>query len=70
MLEDTYQEIRLLPIGYLVTPFKVPGQAPRQGRGGGAMGKVMVFPQYYEGLEGIEPGMEVILVMWFHLAKR
>ena len=70
MLEEIYKEVRLLPVGYIVSPYKEPGQAPRQGVEQGAMGKVMVFPQYWDALDGIEPGMDVILIMWYHLAQR
>ena len=58
------------PIGVIRTPFKEPKGTPIQPiAAGGAEGRVEVFPEYAEGLEGLEGFSYVFLIYHFHLVR-
>lgn len=52
------------------TPFESREQAPRQGRRGDAQGVLEVAPEYADGLAGIEPGDELVVVWYADRADR
>jgi tRNA-Thr(GGU) m(6)t(6)A37 methyltransferase TsaA len=60
----------LYPIGFLQSPLKDPGEAPRQGREGAPDAWLEVRTSVAEGLEGIEVGDELIMITWLHKAQR
>jgi len=68
MAENT--EFSLVPIGWVRSDLKDPEQAPRQGCEGAPKAWIEVAAPFREGLAGIVPGQEVLVVTWFHLARR
>src|SRR5947208_10985045 len=67
MAENEYV---LYPLGFLQSPLKEPGGAPRQGREGAPDAWLEVNASVVEGLEGIEVGNELIVITWLHQAQR
>ncbi len=63
-------EIKYVPIGIIHTPFKEPINVPIQPSAGrGIKGDVEIFPQFEEGLEGIEKFSHITLIYHFHLSR-
>lgn len=62
--------IKLLPIGIIHSPYKLPGDAPHQGRYSDEQVELEVYPEYVDGLKDIEGASHLIVLYWFHLAKR
>ena len=62
--------MNLTPIGIVHSPLTNPSDAPRQGREGAPSAWLEIYPAYQEGLLGIRPGSELILITWLHLAER
>ena len=60
----------LYPIGFLQSPLKEPGEAPRQGREGAPDAWLEVNASVAEGLEAIAVGDEIIVITWLHKAQR
>jgi tRNA-Thr(GGU) m(6)t(6)A37 methyltransferase TsaA len=58
------------PIGVIRSRLKKPGQAPKQGAEGAPDAWLEVRPFAAPGLEGVEAGDDVIVVTWFHRARR
>lgn len=67
MHETTF---RLAPIGFLRSPLKDRGAAPKQGREGAPDAWLDVNAAVAEGLDGIEVGAELIVITWLHQAER
>jgi tRNA-Thr(GGU) m(6)t(6)A37 methyltransferase TsaA len=67
MHETSYS---LYPIGFLRSPLKERGAAPRQGREGAPDAWLEVDAEVAEGLDGIEVGAELIVITWLHQAER
>ena len=67
MLETDYA---LSPIGFLHSPLKERGDAPRQGHEGAPDAWLEVNATVAAGLEGIEVGQEIILITWLHQSRR
>jgi tRNA-Thr(GGU) m(6)t(6)A37 methyltransferase TsaA len=63
-------EYVLYPLGFLQSPLKEPGEAPRQGREGAPDAWLEVNASVAEGLEGITVGDELIVITWLHKAQR
>ncbi len=60
----------LLPIGIIRSSLKDRKECPHQGNEGAPEAWVEVKPEYVEGLAGFEPGMEIVILTWMHLADR
>ena len=60
----------LYPIGFLQSPLKEPGEAPRQGREGAPDAWLEVNASVAEGLEALAVGDEIIVITWLHKAQR
>jgi len=60
----------MTPIGVIRSSLKLRQKAPRQGYEGAPEAWVEVASAFVEGLQGIEVGQDIILITWFHLAKR
>ena len=59
------------PIGIIHSPFKKPEGTPIQPTGASnSRGMVEVFPEYCEGLEGLDGFSHIFLVYHFHLTTR
>ena len=67
MLENKYV---LYPIGFLQSPLKEPGKAPRQGDEGAPDAWLEVNASVAEGLEALAVGDEIIVITWLHKAQR
>jgi tRNA-Thr(GGU) m(6)t(6)A37 methyltransferase TsaA len=62
--------IGLRPIGTVRSRFKRREDCPRQGFEGAPEALIVLEPAFEEGLEGLAPGGEVIVLTWFHEARR
>lgn len=62
--------IELTPIGRVDSPLTDPASAPKQGHEGGPDAWLELEPAVLEGLQGIRPGDEVILLTWLDRARR
>ena len=60
----------LRPVGIVRSKLKRREDCPRQGWEGAPDAWVEIDPAFAEGLDGITPGCEVILLTWFHKARR
>ena len=64
------EEIRIKPIGIIHTPYKEPKGIPIQGKfERDIVGKVELFPEYVQGLKGIEGFSHAILIYYFNRSK-
>jgi tRNA-Thr(GGU) m(6)t(6)A37 methyltransferase TsaA len=60
----------LYPIGFLQSPLKEPGEAPKQGDEGAPDAWLEVDTSVAEGLETLAVGDEIIVITWLHKAQR
>ena len=68
---ETDNIIKLKTIGIIHSPFKEPRGVPIQPSGAkGIEGSVEVFAEFLEGLQDIEGFSHIILIYYFHLAKK
>ena len=67
---DTIDPYLLRPVGIVRSKLKRREDCPRQGWEGAPDAWVEIDPALVEGLDGITPGLEVVLLTWFHKAKR
>jgi len=58
------------PIGYVRSSLTRREDAPRQGSAGAPAAWIEVDETFADGLLGIEPGAEVVVLTWLHLADR
>jgi tRNA-Thr(GGU) m(6)t(6)A37 methyltransferase TsaA len=63
-------EYVLYPLGFLQSPLKQPGEAPKQGSEGAPDAWLEVNATVAEGLEAIAVGDEIIVITWLHKAQR
>lgn len=63
-------EILCKPIGYVTSPFKERGDAPRQGRLTKELSIIRIEPEYLEALDGLSAGRDVYIFCWFDKANR
>lgn len=61
---------RLRPIGWVRSALKDAGAAPKQNDEGAPQARVEIEPEFLPALDGLEPGQEIIVVTWLHLADR
>lgn len=62
--------LELMPIGVIHSPYRAPGDAPRQGRLSGNTAELEVFPQFAAGLKDVEQATHLIVLYWCHLGDR
>jgi tRNA-Thr(GGU) m(6)t(6)A37 methyltransferase TsaA len=60
--------MELSPIGVVESPLTDPATAPKQGREGAPEAVLVIQPEVAEGLDGIAPGDEVIVLTWLDRA--
>jgi tRNA (Thr-GGU) A37 N-methylase len=60
----------LYPLGFLQSPLKEPGEAPRQGCEGAPDAWLEVNASVAEGPEALAVGDEIIEITWLHKAGR
>ena len=58
--------MKLKPIGIIHSPYKELQATPRQPDKSEDIGKIEIFKEYEEGLEGIEELKKIIVVFYFH----
>jgi tRNA-Thr(GGU) m(6)t(6)A37 methyltransferase TsaA len=63
-------EFALRAVGYVRSSLKSRSHAPRQGNEGAPGAWIELDPALSEGLSGIQAGHELILLTWFHEARR
>ena len=63
-------EYVLYPLGFLQSPLKEPGEAPKQGHEGAPDAWLEVNASVAEGLEALAVGDEIIVITWLHKAER
>jgi len=62
--------MELSPIGVVESPLTDPAAAPKQGHEGAPEAVLVIAPEFAEGLDGISPGDEVIVLTWLDRADR
>ncbi len=60
----------LYPIGFVHSTLTRRADAPKQGREGAPDARLEILPDFVQGLHGIEPGQEVLVLTWLHEAQR
>ncbi|HEX2022480.1 MAG TPA: tRNA (N6-threonylcarbamoyladenosine(37)-N6)-methyltransferase TrmO [Candidatus Thermoplasmatota archaeon] len=63
-------DLTLRPIGVVRSPYATPLDAPRQGAFAARESVVEVFPEFADGLAGVEAHERILVVWWAHLADR
>ena len=58
------------PIGRVESSLTDPASAPKQGHEGGPDAWLVLEPAVLDALQGIRPGARVIVLTWFHRARR
>ncbi|HEX7778387.1 MAG TPA: tRNA (N6-threonylcarbamoyladenosine(37)-N6)-methyltransferase TrmO [Vicinamibacterales bacterium] len=58
------------PIGHVRSSLKDPARAPKQGDEGAPDARIEILPAFAAGLDGIGPGVDVLLLTWLHQADR
>jgi len=62
--------MELRPIGVIHSPYKEKKDAPRQGRLSDNEITIEIYPEFVDGLQGIEQVTHLIVLYWGHLADR
>jgi tRNA-Thr(GGU) m(6)t(6)A37 methyltransferase TsaA len=60
----------LKPIGIIHSPYRKRGDAPRQGRLSEKESVIEIYPEYHDGLDGIEDHRHLIALYWFDRSDR
>ena len=69
-IRNNQKQIILKPIGIIHSPFKDANNIPKQPfEGRGIKGKIEIFPEYVEGIDGLEKFSHIILIFNFHLSS-
>jgi tRNA-Thr(GGU) m(6)t(6)A37 methyltransferase TsaA len=63
-------DFEIVPIGYVRSPLTEPSQAPRQPDEGAPEAWLEIRADLAAGLEGIAVGAELLVLTWFHRARR
>ena len=58
------------PIGVVRSPLRDRESAPRQGSEGAPTAVLELTPSVVEGLDGVEAGLELVVLTWLHEAHR
>jgi tRNA-Thr(GGU) m(6)t(6)A37 methyltransferase TsaA len=65
-----FEDYRLRPIGFVRSTLTDRQTAPRQGYEGAPDAWIEMTPEVLDGLLGFNAGQDVILITWFHQARR
>ena len=60
----------VVPIGVVDSPIRSRADAPRQAGEGAPPSWLDIDPAYTAALDGIDPGAEIVVLTWLHLADR
>ncbi len=69
-LGESVTELSIRPIGYVRSPLESRDQAPLQGKEGAPDAWLELNESVLDGLAGIAPGLEIIVLTWLHEARR
>jgi tRNA-Thr(GGU) m(6)t(6)A37 methyltransferase TsaA len=64
------ERLRIEPIGTVASPLNDPADAPKQGDEGAPDAWIVFEPRVVEGLHGIQPGQDLIVLTWLDRARR
>jgi tRNA-Thr(GGU) m(6)t(6)A37 methyltransferase TsaA len=67
---DPADQYQLRPIGIVRSTLKRREDCPHQGYDGAPEAWVEINPSFSDGLDGMTPGCELILLTWLHAARR
>lgn len=70
MTQKQARSFDLQPIGIIHSELKSLENCPLQGNEGAPEATLEIYPAFTDGLEGLAPGMEVLLLTWFHQSDR
>jgi tRNA-Thr(GGU) m(6)t(6)A37 methyltransferase TsaA len=62
--------LELVPIGYVRSPYRERGDAPRQGRLSDIVSEIVIDEKYLAGLDDLEHRPRLIVLSWFDRADR
>jgi tRNA-Thr(GGU) m(6)t(6)A37 methyltransferase TsaA len=62
--------LRLRPIGHVQSPVTDLAEAPCQGDEGAPDCWLVFDPNMREALDGVQPGADIVVITWLHLADR
>ena len=62
--------IECIPIGVVRSPYRVRGDAPRQGRLADTTAEIHIHDAYIAGLENVERSSHLIVLYWLDRAER
>lgn len=60
----------ITPIGTILSPFKRLEDCPLQERESTTEAELLILPEFMDGIVSLQPGTEIILLTWMHLANR
>ncbi len=63
-------ELAIRPIGFVRSALRSRDQAPRQGSEGAPEARLELDEKVLEGLVGIVPGAEILVLTWLHRGRR
>jgi tRNA-Thr(GGU) m(6)t(6)A37 methyltransferase TsaA len=66
----SHRHIELVPIGTVQSPLTDRASAPKQGHEGSPEAWLVFEPRVVEGLDGIRPGDEIVVLTWLDRADR
>lgn len=61
--------MEISPIGIIHSPFKTREEAPHQSIASNSIGRIEIFKEYEEGLDGIEGFSHIIIIFRFHKSE-
>lgn len=70
MSSITKDQLLLNPVGVVHSSLKTLDDCPLQGNEGAPEAIIEIYPQFADGLDGMEVGKEVIILTWFHESDR
>ncbi|MGO0122089.1 tRNA (N6-threonylcarbamoyladenosine(37)-N6)-methyltransferase TrmO [Desulfothermobacter acidiphilus] len=62
--------MELTPVGIIHSPYRLQGEAPRQGRFADSVAELEIFPPFAAALKGIERHRYLIVLYWCDKAQR
>lgn len=62
--------VECVPIGFVRSPYRVRGDAPRQGRLVDTVAEIHIYDAYLPGLEDIERSSHLMVLYWLDRAER
>lgn len=62
--------LELTPVGIVESPLTDPASAPKQGDEGAPEARIVFDPAMVPAADGVRAGDEMLVLTWFHLARR